>query len=1122
MRYYETARHNIAAAVVLPLANIIAVGLRFWVRTKQKQPLKVDDWLLIPATFMTIGIGILMLYGVFNEALGHNLILPEGYTDSIFLIQTDQLELSGKLEWAHDLMFPLALGCTKASLLFFYLRIFSVNKRSNSTLFLKALIVLIAIWSVAFFFAALFTCKIDFEAIWGPTINLFTICTNSLGKLLALCFTDFFADVVIITFPIPLIWRLNLSRGRKVGVSAIFLLGVVTIAASLARLIIVAQVAFAGFVPTEDEILLVTLEIYWAMIEVGVGVFVACLPSLAVLFKDLTWEGVTTRAGNLLQHARWGSRSLQTDESPTSLGCGIRLYDIDLPSVTPLPRYVLIMLGQPKSTLERSDSIDSFEEVNTKIIKASNPESNGVLRVDGKVPSVLHVLKYIGFNDHVVECRQSLTPFKRIPQFKEKDTDGDIQIGDYGEGDDDKPVLDITYKISKPSNDYRRQDRSNPNERPITAAFDLNDYRYDDGDYEDESQAAATSPTKPAITMNIHSQYLIHALQAVISYYPRVNLQDSPVSIPAPYRLLYLHRAELACYRDNQPNSHSPGHAETTARHIDVLLQFLAENMGDTLTKEEALHKMTHPSATFDLFWLLLKPGQIIYGKRYGLWTPYVISAVRAGSSNPFTSYKVDCWYLESNGVVVKRYMETFRVQPWTGEQTINSLPVIPEAFWVEDDTAQSGKTMRERCIEEGRLYWELLKKPTYMEYDGQLVNPSSGNGQCAGPTGKLCGRVICDPVGFDRFYTASPDFNSSGRPSLNSSRQGSPLPPPLDHLPRSLPRCGCDACDKSRDPTQGNDGPYAEFRDLDATCDSPPKSEVFYHVLSKVIPSFIPNSRRWACALIGKLANEAEGRLLPWNTDFLQNKGEGRIFLLHGTPGVGKTSTAECIAEATNRPLIAITSGDLGVDAYRVESSLNYFLDLGQRYGALLLLDEADVYLERRRSKDITRNGLVSTFLRALEYYRGVLFLTTNRVQAFDSAFLSRIHVALHYKNLRDEDRERIWANTFERLHRESNGTIRISTAARNLLLGSANSDNTDNPIRSLKWNGREIRNAMQMMLAMAESEAREEGSKVVTVGQKHVSAVVDLSGDFRDYLKKTTPVEGILDVEVEGDDSD
>ncbi|KAJ3570149.1 hypothetical protein NPX13_g5832 [Xylaria arbuscula] len=565
-----------------------------------------------------------------------------------------------------------------------------------------------------------------------------------------------------------------------------------------------------------------------------------------------------------------------------------------------------------KPSLERTDSIDSFEEVNTtKVIKASDPETNGVLRVDGKVPSVLHVLKYISFNDSVVECRQSLTPFKRFPQFKEKDSAYDVEIGEYGEGDDDKPVLDITYKINKSGNDYRRHGRHiNPNDRPITAAFDLNEYRYDDMDSDDESQAAATAAPKPIITMNIHSKYLIDALQAVISYYPRVNLQDAPISIPAPYRLLYLHRSELAYFRDNQPKSHSPEYAETTARHINVLLDFLAENMGEALTKEEALHKLEHPSATFELFWLLLKPGQIIYAKRFGIWTPYVISAVRSGSTTSFNPYKVDCWYLESNGVIVRRFMETFRVQPWTGEQPISSLPVIPEAFWVEDMAAQGGKIMKDKCIEEGRLYWDLLKKPTYMEYDGHLVNPSSGNGQCVGITGHLSGRVICDPVGFDRFYTASPDLNGSNRTSLNSSRQGSPAPPPLDHLPRSLPRCGCDACEKSRDRTQANNGPYAEFRDFDATSDTPPQSEVFYHVLSNVMPSFVPKNRRWACvnlahlkpikpnrdafkelvlddeikmtvkALIGRFATEAEGRLLPWNTGFVQNKDlDGRMY---------------------------------------------------------------------------------------------------------------------------------------------------------------------------------------------------------------------------------------------------
>ncbi|KAI6086756.1 hypothetical protein F4821DRAFT_278438 [Hypoxylon rubiginosum] len=319
MYYYETPSHNIAAGIILPVVDIIAVGLRFWVRTKQKQALKADDWLLVPATIMIVGIGILMVYGVSQEALAHNVVFPEGYTGSPYLIQTDQLELNGKLEWAFNVMFPLVLGCTKASFLFFYQRIFSVNKNSKTTILLTTMIVLVAAWTAAFFFALFFMCGTDFEAIWGPTVNLYTICTKTLATILSLCFTDFFADIMIITIPIPLIWRLNLSKNRKIGISAIFLLGIVTIAASLTRLIISAQFVIAGFYPTADEILIVTLYIYWAMIEAGIGILVACLPTLAFLFRGFSWGSIVTTTRSLLRSSRWGSRTVHPGESYVTL-----------------------------------------------------------------------------------------------------------------------------------------------------------------------------------------------------------------------------------------------------------------------------------------------------------------------------------------------------------------------------------------------------------------------------------------------------------------------------------------------------------------------------------------------------------------------------------------------------------------------------------------------------------------------------------------------------------------------------------------------------------------------------------------------------------------------------------
>lgn len=114
---------------------------------------------------------------------------------------------------------------------------------------------------------------------------------------------------------------------------------------------------------------------------------------------------------------------------------------------------------------------------------------------------------------------------------------------------------------------------------------------------------------------------------------------------------------------------------------------------------------------------------------------------------------------------------------------------------------------------------------------------------------------------------------------------------------------------------------------------------------------------------------------------DFIEGKGRGLIVLLHGPPGVGKTSTAEAIAEKYGKPLLPITCGGLGLDAERVETALTRTFQLAQAWDCIVLLDEADVFLAQRDKKDLKRNALVSVFLRALEYYTGILFLTTNRI---------------------------------------------------------------------------------------------------------------------------------------------
>lgn len=131
---------------------------------------------------------------------------------------------------------------------------------------------------------------------------------------------------------------------------------------------------------------------------------------------------------------------------------------------------------------------------------------------------------------------------------------------------------------------------------------------------------------------------------------------------------------------------------------------------------------------------------------------------------------------------------------------------------------------------------------------------------------------------------------------------------------------------------------------------------------------------------------------------DLIQGKGRGLVVLLHGVPGVGKTATAEAVAMENKKPLFVITCGDLGLTPHDVESSLKNVFRLAHLWDCVLLLDEADVFLSQRSKLDMKRNALVSVFLRVLEYYNGLLFLTTNRVGTIDEAFKSRIHLSLYY----------------------------------------------------------------------------------------------------------------------------
>lgn len=142
---------------------------------------------------------------------------------------------------------------------------------------------------------------------------------------------------------------------------------------------------------------------------------------------------------------------------------------------------------------------------------------------------------------------------------------------------------------------------------------------------------------------------------------------------------------------------------------------------------------------------------------------------------------------------------------------------------------------------------------------------------------------------------------------------------------------------------------------------------------------------------------------------DIVSGKQGGSIVLLAGVPGVGKTLTAEVYSEVMERPLYRVQSSQLGISISALEDELKKVLQRAEKWGAILLIDEADVYV-RARGDEIEQNAIVGVFLRVLEYYRGVLFMTTNMETSIDDAIVSRVTARIDYEMPGQEQQKELW----------------------------------------------------------------------------------------------------------------
>ena len=186
---------------------------------------------------------------------------------------------------------------------------------------------------------------------------------------------------------------------------------------------------------------------------------------------------------------------------------------------------------------------------------------------------------------------------------------------------------------------------------------------------------------------------------------------------------------------------------------------------------------------------------------------------------------------------------------------------------------------------------------------------------------------------------------------------------------------------------------------------------------------------------------------------------------------------------------MFTVTSSDLGTAPYHFDEKFEEIFDYATEWGAILLLDEADILLQAQRDPEnanLRRNDLDSSFVRFIEYYQGIVFMTTNRVNKFDGTLMPRIDITLGLPPLDKGRRAAIWQNQIQTLVDE--GTINESQAAD--LRGAALTKWSKDEI-----NGHQIKKAVRTARVLAET-------KGILLGPAHVETMLKMEREFEKHV--------------------
>ncbi|KAI0180415.1 P-loop containing nucleoside triphosphate hydrolase protein [Hypoxylon sp. FL1284] len=575
---------------------------------------------------------------------------------------------------------------------------------------------------------------------------------------------------------------------------------------------------------------------------------------------------------------------------------------------------------------------------------------------------------------------------------------------------------------------------------------------YDDGELE-------------AIMLYVNHQPVRQLLSDIIGDYPDNPIDVNDVQIEAPYHSLFYYRKEI----EEEGLSRFKGDEESAAQ-VRLLVDWIKTHFEHEIAAYDKCVTGDLRAIAYDQLWTLFPPGEVTHSKVLEQDRGFRVTSSWYGPG----AFNLRTDFVDFDGEKIGTRKADFFIARYSGTRQLQQLPTMPLRLIDDADAVRAAMVAR------GRRF-EAYVGQHYAEYDGVALD-RTGEGTYARVN--VRGRIMIDGDTYRRFGPSNNAFyvtemkknkgdgngdGSSGSSSRSSRSSGGrdDHRPPKTFQPRAVnhigfaPVAGAGA-KKTFDPLSDEEAavtvamvrgyafPAKSF--LEFLVDKVAPIEWNAHCFDDLVLD--QATKKTVQAVVSKHASSRDSF-----DDIVKGKGQGLVCVLHGPPGVGKTLTAECVAEYVQRPLYMVSLGDLGVSSGYLDTNLGRVMTLATAWGAVLVIDEADVFLEQRALHDVHRNTMVSVFLRALEYYSGILFLTTNRVRTFDDALRSRVHIPIRYTDLSAASRLQVWRTLCNRVP----GGVDVDEDALKELA-------------SHELNGRQIKN----IIKAAESQAAFDGIRV------------------------------------------